>query len=144
MGIRPRRSIRTFASTLSTQTTSLPVSARQAPTTRPTYPVPTTAIFIRVPTPVAEAAKAETLPQPQKSCQHTDQQGLPRLVLRGCARRRGPVSLLDREDSARLPARAQGTDRGRRVRPRAGSRPGPPTAARRRAGALHQLLGRSA
>src|SRR5512147_662249 len=28
----------------SPQTTSLPVSARQAPTTRPTYPVPTTAI----------------------------------------------------------------------------------------------------
>src|SRR4026207_78953 len=46
MGIRPRRSIRTFASTLSTQMTSLPVSAKQAPTTRPTYPVPTTAILI--------------------------------------------------------------------------------------------------
>src|SRR3970040_1409765 len=44
MGISPRRKAATLASSLSTQTTSLPVSARQAPTTRPTYPVPTTAI----------------------------------------------------------------------------------------------------
>src|SRR5262249_1044901 len=31
----------------SAQTTSLPVSARHAPTTRPTYPVPTTPTFTR-------------------------------------------------------------------------------------------------
>src|SRR6185437_1869549 len=31
---------------MSTQITSLPVSARQVPVTRPTYPVPTTAIFM--------------------------------------------------------------------------------------------------
>src|SRR5262249_32673366 len=30
----------------SAQTTSFPVSARHAPTTRPTYPLPTTVIFI--------------------------------------------------------------------------------------------------
>src|ERR1041384_494774 len=47
MGILPARSIRTFASSLSTQTTSLPLSAKHAPATSPTYPVPTTAIFIR-------------------------------------------------------------------------------------------------
>src|SRR5688572_29672749 len=45
MGISPRRSASTFAASASTQTTVLPFSARQAPTTRPTYPVPTTAIF---------------------------------------------------------------------------------------------------
>src|SRR5687768_17819398 len=45
MGILPRWSIRTLASTLSTQITSLPLSAKQAPATSPTYPVPTTAIF---------------------------------------------------------------------------------------------------
>src|SRR5689334_3168687 len=47
MGILPARSIRTLASSLSTQTTSLPLSAKHAPATSPTYPVPTTAIFIR-------------------------------------------------------------------------------------------------
>jgi hypothetical protein len=36
----------TLAASLSTQTTSFPFSARQAPATSPTYPVPTTAIFI--------------------------------------------------------------------------------------------------
>ena len=35
------------AASLSTQTTSLPFSAKQAPTTSPTYPVPTTAICMR-------------------------------------------------------------------------------------------------
>ena len=39
-------SVWTFDSSLSTQTTVLPFSAKQAPTTSPTYPVPTTAIFI--------------------------------------------------------------------------------------------------
>src|SRR5688572_16470514 len=51
MGIFPRWSIRIFASALSTQMTSLPLSAKQAPATSPTYPVPTTAIFN--PTPAA-------------------------------------------------------------------------------------------
>ena len=41
-----RRSIAIFDSSLSTHTTVFPFSARQAPRTRPTYPVPTTAIFI--------------------------------------------------------------------------------------------------
>src|SRR5687767_668782 len=49
MGIFPRWSIRIFASTLSTQTTSFPLSAKQAPATSPTYPVPTTAIFNQTP-----------------------------------------------------------------------------------------------
>src|SRR5919109_3751440 len=47
MGTRPFLSIRIFASSLSTHVTSLPVSARQAPRTNPTYPLPTTAIFMR-------------------------------------------------------------------------------------------------
>src|SRR6478752_6882273 len=47
MGILPARSVRIFAPSLSTQTTSLPLSAKQAPATSPTYPVPITAIFIR-------------------------------------------------------------------------------------------------
>ena len=46
MGTLPRRSSRTLAWLLSTQTTSFPDSAKQAPATRPTYPVPTTAIRI--------------------------------------------------------------------------------------------------
>src|SRR3970040_1256278 len=45
MGILLRLSWAIFASLTSAQTTSFPVSARQAPTTRPTYPVPTTATF---------------------------------------------------------------------------------------------------
>src|SRR5688500_3209500 len=45
MGILPRWSIRILESTLSTPMTSLPLSAKQAPATSPTYPVPTTAIF---------------------------------------------------------------------------------------------------
>src|SRR5215475_4063161 len=47
MGILPARSVRIFAPSLSTQITSLPLSAKQAPATSPTYPVPMTAIFIR-------------------------------------------------------------------------------------------------
>src|SRR4029450_10467428 len=46
MGILPRCKDRTFAGSLSTQTTSFPFSARHAPATRPTYPLPMTAIFI--------------------------------------------------------------------------------------------------
>src|SRR5437016_8450248 len=46
MGIFPSLSIAIFDSSLSTQMTSFPFSARQAPTTSPTYPVPTIAIFI--------------------------------------------------------------------------------------------------
>src|SRR5512141_684 len=45
MGISPRVSWATLPASLSTQTTSLPFSARHAPTTSPTYPVPTTAMF---------------------------------------------------------------------------------------------------
>src|SRR4029453_13106710 len=44
MGILPRLSVRILVSSLSTQTTSLPDSAKHAPATSPTYPVPTTAI----------------------------------------------------------------------------------------------------
>src|ERR1700682_2172143 len=49
MGIFPSLSVAIFDSSLSTQMTSFPFSARQAPTTSPTYPVPTTAIFIVYP-----------------------------------------------------------------------------------------------
>src|SRR5229473_974922 len=49
MGIFPALSVAIFDSSLSTQMTSFPFSARQAPTTSPTYPVPTTAIFIEGP-----------------------------------------------------------------------------------------------
>src|SRR5436305_587410 len=46
MGILPAASVRIFDSSLSIQTTVFPFSARQAPTTSPTYPLPTTAIFM--------------------------------------------------------------------------------------------------
>ena len=49
MGIFPRRNIATLRWSLSTQVTSLPDSAKPAPATNPTYPVPTTAIFIQPP-----------------------------------------------------------------------------------------------
>src|SRR4029078_9925743 len=49
MGICPCCSMSIFCATLSTQVTSMPKSARQAPVTRPTYPVPTTQIcMVRV------------------------------------------------------------------------------------------------
>src|SRR5829696_574796 len=46
MGTLPLDSARTFAASLSTHTTSFPLSAKHTPATRPTYPVPTTAIFM--------------------------------------------------------------------------------------------------
>src|SRR5438128_9283787 len=48
MGTSPFFNWVTLASLLSTQTTVLPVSAKQVPVTKPTYPVPTTAIFIMI------------------------------------------------------------------------------------------------
>ena len=44
-GILPRCRDLTFAGSLSMHITSLPFSARHAPATNPTYPLPTTAIF---------------------------------------------------------------------------------------------------
>src|SRR5438876_7129415 len=46
MGIFPSFNALTLASSRSRQKTSLPMSARQAPVTRPTYPVPTTVTFM--------------------------------------------------------------------------------------------------
>src|SRR3989442_12955218 len=46
MGIRPPRRDSILARSLSTQTTSLPRSAKTAPVTSPTYPVPTTQMFM--------------------------------------------------------------------------------------------------
>src|SRR4051794_26640873 len=45
MGSWPASSLAILAASLSTPTTSLPLSARQVEVTSPTYPVPTTAIF---------------------------------------------------------------------------------------------------
>src|SRR5688572_2961820 len=45
MGISPPLSVAILSASLSTQITALPFSARHAPTTRPTYPVPITPIF---------------------------------------------------------------------------------------------------
>src|SRR5208283_3895332 len=45
MGIPPARNTSTFFRSLSTQITSWPTSAKQAPVTKPTYPVPTMLIF---------------------------------------------------------------------------------------------------
>src|SRR5262245_28221956 len=68
--------------------TSLPVSARHAPTTRPTYPVPTTAILIasassrRALSSTAACARQRDGLEPRRvssahqCCQHTDPQGL--------------------------------------------------------------------
>jgi len=46
MGMTPARSASTFSAWLSTHTTSLPRSAKTAPVTSPTYPVPTAQMFI--------------------------------------------------------------------------------------------------
>src|SRR4051812_21325512 len=46
MGMRPASRSAILAASLSTQTTSLPRSAKTAPVTRPTYPVPTTQMFM--------------------------------------------------------------------------------------------------
>src|SRR2546426_12833086 len=49
MGMRPARRAIIFSSSLSTQTTSLPRSAKTAPVTSPTYPLPTTQMFMEIP-----------------------------------------------------------------------------------------------
>src|SRR5258706_10732564 len=49
MGISPSLSAFTLAASRSRQKTSLPMSARQAPVTGPTYPVPTTVTFKAAP-----------------------------------------------------------------------------------------------
>jgi hypothetical protein len=46
MGILPAFNISIFLLSTSTHVTVIPISARQAPETNPTYPVPITAIFI--------------------------------------------------------------------------------------------------
>src|SRR5882757_4201022 len=46
MGISQRCRAATFSGTLSTHVTSLPLSAKHVPATRPTYPVPTTQMFM--------------------------------------------------------------------------------------------------
>src|SRR5215470_15859385 len=46
MGMCPALRASTLARLLSTQTTSLPRSAKTAPVTSPTYPVPTTQMFM--------------------------------------------------------------------------------------------------
>src|SRR5579863_6939928 len=46
MGTSPCWRAATLASSVSTQTTSFPESAKQVPATRPTYPVPTTHTFM--------------------------------------------------------------------------------------------------
>src|SRR5213078_3381725 len=51
IGSRFCRNPSIFAASTSTQRTSFPVSAKQAPATRPTYPVPTTVIFTSCPPP---------------------------------------------------------------------------------------------
>src|SRR6266404_252835 len=49
MGMRPALRAAILSRSLSTQTTSLPRSAKTAPVTSPTYPVPTTQMFIGSP-----------------------------------------------------------------------------------------------
>src|SRR4051812_5830689 len=56
----PRSSISIFAATLSMQVTALPLSARQVPVTRPTYPLPTTAIFMEA-SPIRDDGAADRL-----------------------------------------------------------------------------------
>jgi len=49
MGIIPFFILSTFSASISTHTTLFPVSAKQVPVTKPTYPVPITAIFMNCP-----------------------------------------------------------------------------------------------
>ena len=48
MGISPPLICSIFFLSISTQITLFPVSAKQVPVTRPTYPVPTTAMFMMI------------------------------------------------------------------------------------------------
>src|SRR5215218_4761250 len=91
----------TFATSLSTQVTSLPDSAIHAPSTNPTYPVPTTAIFIHPP-------KDESVSSANSAVNILNHKDL--LVLWYSFRRADPCG---------LPASVARTHRCRRVRPRA-------------------------
>src|SRR5580692_3395473 len=78
----------TFLASMSTQHTSLPDSAKQVPVTRPTYPVPMTAIFMRCephfPMPLAAkrvAASGRSRLFPPKG------QGVAQRFIQGIARR---------------------------------------------------------
>src|SRR3972149_6856627 len=66
MGMIPRFSESIFALSLSTQVTSLPRSAKTAPVTSPTYPVPTTQMF-KV-EPPSRAPGYQTTGLPRQSC----------------------------------------------------------------------------
>src|SRR5688500_43509 len=68
MGMSPASSASTFAASESTHATVLPFSARHAPTTRPTYPVPTTPIF-RFP-PLLERQYAEARQSSRRTAGH--------------------------------------------------------------------------
>src|SRR6185503_17622812 len=133
MGTRPFRSIRIFASSLSTHVTSLPVSARQAPRTSPTYPLPTTVIFMR--------HKKRGLGRPLKPVRVSpvdcgvnilNHKDLLSLALSerplapcasGCESKGGTLSA--RADSDRLPSRVTRADGRRRIRARADTSAGP-------------------
>ena len=65
IGISPAPSARIFSSSLSTHVTLMPNSAKQAPVTSPTYPVPMTAMFI------LSAPLPPLFPSPRVGAMHT-------------------------------------------------------------------------
>src|SRR5258705_4589589 len=104
MGIPPARSVSTLAASLSMQITSWPNSDRQAPDTRPTYPVPMMAIRMESPTDCAffglDAVQLQAVcPAPIRPCQNRVAEPHVRLVRRGIA--------IDRDDARRRDAALQ-------------------------------------
>src|SRR6185312_15268976 len=98
MGMPPARSVSTLPASLSMQITSWPNSDRQAPETRPTYPVPMMAIRMESPTDCAffglDAFQLQAVcPVPLRPCKNRVAKPHVRLVRRGLA--------IERDDARR-------------------------------------------
>ena len=127
-----------FAASLSTQMTSLPVSAKHAPTTKPDVArADHRNLHERA---ISSELKLLTVARSSKTCQSIDS-------IRSCADRARPACARDsirrasrRADPARLSAGAPPADRRRRIRPRARARAGATAPARRDADALLVVL----
>src|SRR5215471_13030814 len=123
MGTLPLVNARILAASLSTHTTSLPLSAKQTPATRPTYPVPTTAILISLRHRCGPGAASQTLSYRLKDA---GSRGLPAGPARAercrriCARTRaclyGGAPGRRRDGVHELVGRPAGAGHGRRAR----------------------------
>src|SRR5687768_4944343 len=98
MGSVPRLSRSTFARSLSTQTTSLPRSAKTAPVTSPTYPVPTTQMFIGPPRNPSRMRNASSYPERERVAHqplpHHDHEQQQQVEVREQEQRQPPALIL--------------------------------------------------